>query len=213
MPLERRTLRPIFAALLVSFAFLAIESSAASAANYTAASYPTTGTGQSPRGNGTVTTEAGTIECETHFEATLTAASSQLTTKVKVTGCRAFGFLEATVNMGSCDYVFNAPVGSGDSYSATTNVTCTSSQLITVTAGTCELTIGPQGPLSKVDLTNDTAAEDVRVQLTVAGIAYTVTKDGFLCPFNGTGAKTGATSTYASSVTFDSTNGARIDIG
>jgi hypothetical protein len=199
-------------ALVAVLALTAVVASAASAASYTASSYPTTGTGESAVGNGIITTEAGKVECRTHFEATLTAASSQLTAKAQVSECKAFGFLNATVSMGSCDYVFNQPQGSGDSYTATTNVACGSGSIM-VTAGTCKLTIGSQGPLSKVELTNNTALEDVFVKLGITGIAYTVVTDGIGCPFIGTGAKTGATSTYHSAVTFDSTNGAVIHIG
>ena len=80
-----------------------------------------------------------------------------------------------------------------------------------VTAGTCEITIGEQGELNKVDLAN--SGNGVSAQATVTGIAYTVTKDGFGCPFGGTGAKTGATYTQNSPVLISSNNGAKIDIG
>jgi len=47
----------------------------------------------------------------------------------------------------------------------------------------------------------------------VGGIKYTVTKDGFLCPFGGTGAKTGAEYNQNEAIQVASTNGATIDIG
>jgi hypothetical protein len=80
-------------------------------------------------------------------------------------------------------------------------------------SGTCTMVIKPQGPLSKVDLANNTATTDISVQATVTGIAYEVTQDDFLCPYNGTGAKTGATYTQHSPVTFQSTSDTTIHIG
>ncbi len=47
----------------------------------------------------------------------------------------------------------------------------------------------------------------------MTGINYNVTQDGIGCPFNGTGEKTGASYTQTNPVTFDSTNGASIDVG
>jgi hypothetical protein len=207
-----RKLKMLGMALVAVLALTAVSASAASAASYTASTYPTTGTAESAVGNGVIKTEAGAIECQTHSEATLKATSPTLTISVKVSGCKAFGFLTATVSMNSCDYVFNEPKGSADSYTATANVSCGATP-ITVVASTCELTFGAQGPLSLVKLTDNTAAGDVSVQLAIEGIKYTVTKDGIGCPFSGTGEKTGASSTYTNPVTFDSTNGATIDIG
>jgi len=181
---------------------------------YTASSYPTTVTGESALGNDTFTTEAGSQECKSHYESTLAESSAQLTVKTKITGCRAFGFLEATVTMGSCDYLYKTPTGSADKWSATAQIKCTNSaEPIRINSGTCEVTIGEQSPSGSVDITNETAAGDLKLQTTLAGISYTVLKDGFGCPFSGTGAKTGATYTQHSAMTFDSTNGATIDVG
>jgi hypothetical protein len=74
-----------------------------------------------------------------------------------------------------------------------------------ITAGTCKVTIGEHAPGGVVNITNN-ASGDVSVQAAVTGISYTVTQDGFGCPFAGTGAKTGATYTQHSPVTFDAAN-------
>jgi hypothetical protein len=213
-------LKTLGVALVAVLALTAVAASAASAANYTASSYPTTGTGTSPKGNDTFTTEAGNVECASHFQGTLTEESSSLTVTPTYTECRAFGFLSATVSMGTCDYLFTAPTGSGDSYTAPVDVTCVKTGVepkvvhpIVITAGTCEAQINAQSPGGVVNITNNTAAGDVFVQSAVTGVAYTVTKDGFGCPFNGTGAKTGASYTQHSAITFDSTNGASIHVG
>lgn len=199
--------------LLVAVLTFTIAAPCASGALYTASSYPTTLTGESVLGNDTLATEAGRVECKAHYEVTLAGASSTMTVKAKYVSCRALGFLEASLNMGSCDYLFGQPTGSGDTWSALVNIKCTSAaSLITLTAGTCKFTIGEQGPLSNVALVNETAAGDITFKLNLAKIAYTVTEDGLGCPFGGIGAKEGATYVQHSPVTLDPTNLATVVI-
>jgi hypothetical protein len=210
-----RNLKTLGVALCALLALTAVVASAASAANYTASTYPTTGTAESALGNDTFTTEAGKVECKSHFEGTLAAASSSLTVKAKYTNCRAFGFLEATVNMRSCDYLFGTPaLVSEHVYTGTVQVKCTNAaEPILISAGTCKTTVGEQSPSGHVIFKDTTAVGDVDVISTVEKIKYTVTEDGFACPFNGTGAKEGATYIQDKEITFDSTNGASIDVG
>lgn len=204
-----RKLKTLGVALIAVFALTAVMASAASAVNYTASKYPTTGTGTSLKGNDVFTTEGGTVKCASHFEGTLTEAKNSMTVKATYTDCEAFGFLSATVDMGSCDYLFTEPNASNN---AVADVQCTdSTKPIRVVASTCEATIGAQTTTGHTNITN--SAPNVSVRATVGGIKYTVTKDGFLCPFNGTGAKTGGTYNQESAITFASTNGATIDIG
>jgi hypothetical protein len=192
-----------------------VLSSTASAANYTALKYPTTATGESGIGNGTFQSEAGTTECRTHFEATLTGPSSQLTVKTNVPECaKAFGFVSATVSMGSCDYLFTEATSTGPStWKAPVDIVCTNpSEPMTVTASTCKITFGSQSPGGGANITN-TAAGDVSVQVLLEKLNYTVVQDGFLCPFSGTGLKTDGKSIQHSAITFDSTNGTGIHVG
>jgi hypothetical protein len=203
-----RKFKTLGVALFAVLALTAVMASAASAAQYTASSYPTTGTGESGLGNDTFITEAGAVECKSHFEGTLASASEDLTVTAKYTNCRAFGFLEAVVS--HCKYTFTSPTGSGDNYSASLHVV---NAPCTITAGTCEVSVPVQNNLSKVSITNNTAAGDVSVQANVEGIAYEVKKDGFGCPFSGTGPKTNAKYIQHNAITFDSTNGASIDVG
>ena len=216
-----RKFKTLGVALFAVLALSAMVASAASAASYTASSYPTTGTGTSAVGNDTFITEAGKVECASHYEGTLTAASTSLTAKATYTSCRAFGFLSAKVVMGTenkgCDYTFTTPTGTAPNFTAPVDVNCTSG-VITITAPesspVCTTTIGTQGPLNSVAITNVAGSPgDVTVKAGVKGIAYNVTQDGFGCPFNGTGAKTGAEYIQDTAVTFKSTNGATIDVG
>jgi len=214
-----RNLKTLGVALCAVLALTAVVASAASAAKYTASTYPTTGTGESAVGNDTFITEAGKVECKSHFSGTLNAASEDLTiTPVYTEGtCKAFGFLSAKVAMNGCDYTFTAPTETAkDKWHADVDVVC-GAGVITITAPSsspvCTATIGSQGPLSTVDIEVDTTNGDVKVQSTVKGVKYNVTQDGFGCPFAGTGAKTGAEYIQDNAITFDSTNGATIDVG
>jgi hypothetical protein len=196
-------LKSLGVALVAVLALTAVMASAASAASFTSSTYPITATGESAVGNGVFTVEHGkTVECRGHFEGTLTAPSSDLTVTATYTNCKAFGFVEASVT--GCKYTFTA-------------VSTTSSNVdvvnpCTIIASNCHVTVENQGPLSSVAITNN-AGGDVSVKANVSAIKYNVIKDGFLCPFTGTGAKFGGTYTHKEAFTFDAVNPASASIG
>ena len=207
-----RKVRFLGTALIAALALSAVGASAASAEGvYSVSSTPATGTATSELGNDIFTTEAGNVECESSFSATQNEkTASTLTVKATYTNCKAFG-LSATVEMMSCDYLFTTPETNGGVHlwKAKVHVKCsTAGDAITITAGTCKVSVGAQSPAGQVDIKNTTTTTnphvnaDVDVKATVTGISYTVTQDGFLCPFNGAGAKTGATYTQKNEVTF-----------
>ena len=202
---------------LAAFAVLAVSAIGASAAHatkFTASGYPTTATGESAKGNDVFTTEAGNVECHSHFETTLTAASETATVKAKYTECRAFGFLSATVDMRSCDYVFHT--------SGAVDMACSSplKEPIEIVASTCTATVSSQNTggtpinqgLTKVTLANGVG--DITAKAAVKGIILDVTNDGFACPFSGKGEKTsGNEYNQGTAVTMKSISGTTIDIG
>jgi len=193
-----KTLGLAMVAVLAMSAFVA----SAAQAQYTASSYPTTAKATSEVGNDVFTTEGGTVECKSEFSGTLSEASSTLTVTPHYTNCKAFGFATATVTMNECNYIFHRVTGE----SSEVTVNCPAGKVITVVAGNCEATIGTQaGKLSSVATSN--SGSHVNAQANVTKIAYTVTKDGFLCPFAGTGAKTGATYVQDEPVTLIPTSG------
>jgi hypothetical protein len=211
-----RKVRALALALPTMVAFVALASSNASAANYTASTYPTTVTGTSAFGNDTFITEGGVVECSSHFQATLTAASSSVTvTPTYKSGCWAFGFLEGSVETNGCDYLFTEPTGSGDSYSASVDLTCPAFKWIVIKAATCTVTVMPQLNLKSVALTDNTAAGDLSVKAGIKGIVYSVTQDGIGCPFNGVGTKFGGEYIQHSAITLDavSPSTATVDVG
>lgn len=182
----------------------AVLASAAQATNFTASKYPTAATASSSKGNDEWKTEAGTIECQSHFHvSSLSESSEALTISPTFSECAAFGFLNMATHTNGCTWVFYT--------SGTMDIKCPAGNQMVGTAATCEHTVGSQTTLSKIDFAN--SGTGFTAQMTVTGINYTVTKDGFGCPFLGTGAKTGASYTQNSAIQFSSTNGANIDIG
>lgn len=189
-----------FKALGLAFvAVVAMSAMAAQAAyavpEFTAAKYPATLDGTAEKIGERFVTEAGAVECAvSHYSATLTAQSQTLRVHPTYTECKAFGFLSATITTTGCDYIFTATERvKEDHYKAHVAVECEAGKSITIVASSCSAEVKTQSGLTTVDLTNMTqtpaSPNDVTVKPTVEKIKYTVTNDGFLCPFNGTGAK------------------------
>jgi hypothetical protein len=199
-----RTLRILGVSIFAIVALSAIAASSASAeGRYTCAlasggnPYPCAGTAESELGNDTFITEKGTVECKAHFASTLGAASSTLTVTPTYTNCK-FPPFSAKVDMNGCDYTFETPkTVSTDSWTASAQVTCHTAPIrITIPgegATLCEITVGTQTPGGHVVITNNTTATggsgDADVQSTFTAIEYNVVKDGFGCPFEGTGVR------------------------
>ena len=170
-----------------------VGASTAVAAQFTASLYPATATGSAAQGEGAFTTEAGSFECAAHFEGSFSAASSTLAVAPQYTKCQAFGYLTATVTPEGCTYVLQATEGSAGVYNNHVDISCASGKSIKIEAGTCKVEIKGQTGLTKVRTTNSGSSIMVRPEIT--GIGYTVTADGFGCPFAGTGNKSGGTIT------------------
>lgn len=179
-----------------------VFASSAGADSFTSSEYPTSVTASGAKGNDVINTEGGKVECASHFSGTLAKASTSVTLTASYTECQAFGFASATVIMG-CDYVFHV--------TGAVDIECPASNKIVITAGSCEVQIGTQTGLSKVELSNGSG--DISAKVNLSGIKYNVTKDGSGCPFGGTGEKTGGTYAQSSAVTVSSTDGASLDIG
>ena len=195
-----RNLKVLALAVGAVLALTAMMASAASAAEYTASAYPATATGANTKGSEVFTTEGGKVECNSHFvTGSITEPTSTITVTPTYTSCEAFGFLEATVNMEGCDYVFHVS-GTGP-FTNTVDVVCPTGKSIKIVASSCRVEIKGQEKLGSVAVSN--VGSGILAKPNVTGIAYTVTQDGFLCPFGGTGNKTGAT--YTGEVTLSNT--------
>jgi len=219
-----RNLKVLGLAIAAVMAMSAVMASAASAVpQFTASSYPATVTGAAKKGSEVFTTEAGKVECASHFVShSLSGASSTLTVTPHYTECTAFG-LNATVNTEGCTYVFHATeqVEPGV-YNSHVDVVCPTGQSIKIVAGggLCRAEVKGQVKseahpeainqnLTTVKTTN-LAGGSVTVEPNVSNIAYTVTTDGFGCPFSGTGNKTGAT--YTGHVVISRVGGGNVSV-
>jgi hypothetical protein len=185
-----RSLKVLGLTIGVALLLSAVMASASMAAQFTASSYPATVTGSNTKGSEVITTEGGKIECDTHSVShSLGAASSSLTVTPTYTNCEAFGFLNATVNMEACTTVINIYVIPFPPYIiGHKRISCGAGKSIKVTASTCKLEIKGQEGLESVGVSN--SGSSVLMKPNISGLAYTVTQDGFLCPFGGTGSKT-----------------------
>ncbi|HST68711.1 MAG TPA: hypothetical protein VLI94_03525 [Solirubrobacterales bacterium] len=202
----------VLAVVLCSLACVALPAATAQAASFTASSYPASFAGEGSVGNSQLGTEGGTLQCPERWEGTLSASSESITASWGQMGlCNWFGFQQGEINMNGCDYRFQLTGGSGDSYTAATDIVCPAGQSIVITAGNCIVSFPPQTGLTAADFTVNTAAGDISMQATITGIRYVVTKDGFLCPFKGVGEKTDGTYTHLTPVTLDSAQ--TLDIG
>lgn len=191
-----RNFKVLGLALVAVLAMSAVVASGASA-QFTSNSYPTSVTAVSELGNDVFKIDGASVECKGHFTGSAGGPTTEITINAEYTNCKAFGFASANVAMNGCDYIFHS--------NGAVDVECPAGKTIVITAGNCEVDVGTQTGLNKVTLTND--GNHIKAQANVSGITGTVTKDGFLCPLNGVGHKTGGTYVQAAPVTIAPTSG------
>lgn len=202
-PLARTRL--IVVALLPLFVAILWAEKASAAPLLTADAYPVTIHGSAASGVQKITTEGGSVECTFSYHAETAASSTAVALSPTGSKCQAFGFLEATFTPNGCTYQLDNYEQTGeDKFASRFGIVCPAGKSITVLASTCEIEIPAQAGLTSVELVNDTAASprrDITFKPEVGGLAYKVLKDGFLCPFGGTGSKTGGSFTASSATT------------
>lgn len=184
-------LRALGVLLAAAMALLAVASVAVASSEFEAEELPATVSG-TYTGWGLVT-EGGEVTCSVSLSATLSEASSTLTLTPSFSSCKAFGFAEATVKPEGCKLVLHggSETAEAETYAATTDVSCEAGKSIKITASTCAIEVGAQTNRSGAQLNDETqtAPEHTVLEGTITKVAYTVTTDGFLCPFGGTGKK------------------------
>ncbi|MEX2105876.1 MAG: hypothetical protein WD810_03155 [Solirubrobacterales bacterium] len=203
-------------AVVAVLAMSVVVASAAQASEFEASNSEGTvsGTGS---GNEEFITEAGKVVCQSSTfhgtYATKNAASQSL--HPAYSECQAFGFLSATVNTEKCNYVFTpGSTIETDKYNSSVAIDCPEGNSIKITASTCSAEVkdvAANQELTNTTLTNATEST-ISALPNVTGIAYTVTKDGFLCPFSGTGDKTGGEYKSTAAVTMSASGGASIQV-
>jgi hypothetical protein len=128
------------------------------------------------------------------FEAELTGSSSELQAAPLMNECRAFGFIETTVETNECEYRFEVGEESEKSpFAGTVDLVCPEGKQIVVKALTCEVQIPSQSGLGPMEYENLEAEEpeipspSIGLVFKVKELTYVKSKDGFLCPLSGTG--------------------------
>jgi hypothetical protein len=207
-----RKLRPLGLALVAVLARSALAASAAQAAPVFTTSAGTVnvhGTGENIGERFTI--DGVSTECKTsHFTGTITNVSSTVTLNPTYTGCTLAGTgITIHVKPNGCAFHYTLTDVNVTTYRAHTKLTCPTATPIQVegTGTSCEYTLGPNGNenLTTVSLTKD--ALDVTMKPEITGLTATVTKDGFLCPYSGTGVKTGGTYTATGYMTLTASSG------
>ena len=209
-----RKFKALGLALFATLALGAVMASAASATEFTAASYPVKYTGTQASTEPHVFTadtyETTCKDASFSGEAEKTSTTATLTPVYKE--CTAFG-LSATVNMNGCDYLFHL---GAEGNNATVDLVCPAGKDVTITAGggACVAHIAPFAGKGSVALSNAELTEPTRKVIKaaadVANIGASLTDvSSFFCPFGGN--TNTATATYTGNLTLEGSS--NIDIG
>jgi archaellum component FlaF (FlaF/FlaG flagellin family) len=184
-----RNIKILGLALVAVLAMSAVAVGSASAGEFTGSSYPAEGEGGQTTPH-KFTVQGQAVECSTaSFSGSLAAASEQIKITPVYEGCKAFGFLSATVDMNGCYYTFTADgekTGTHTRHGSVHIICPGATKSITVTASTCTVHIPEQTPTgNKVKFDNITnglgVVIGVLVTSEVTGIHSNPTS-GFLCP-------------------------------
>jgi hypothetical protein len=191
----------IFGVALVAVIASAFAASVSQATPQLVAGITVHGTGENV--GEAFTVDGVTTQCQvSHYTGTAINGATSITLTPTYTNCTLAGTgLTVHVKTSGCGYLMQLTGKSGATYNSTVDIECPAGAAILIegTGTSCEAAVGAQTGLSNVAVTND--ATDVTIKPNVTGIAATVVKDGFLCPFNGTGPKTGGKYVTSSDIT------------
>jgi hypothetical protein len=202
-----RKLKALGMALFAVMAMGAFSASMASA-NFHSESSHTIIDGKQPVAEDDVfTVNAGTVKCtEASYSGTQNATTTSAVSVVpKYTGCTAFGFVNAPIDVVDCEYEFTATTTTLHIRNVP-NKTCK----ITVTAFNCHVSLGAQ---TLTGITYDNAGSektrDVTATANISNIKYTQESKSFPGCTNGTFTN----GTYKGSGTVTGTNTAGEQVG
>jgi hypothetical protein len=165
-----RKLKAFGLVLVAVFAMSALSAATASAELFHAGEHGTV-IGENV-GEEVFTTNAGTVKCKTAKytgTSTTNTPGSQIVTP-QYSSCTAFGFVNTTIDVGTCQYRFNTPVNT----TSTVDIINCGANGVVVTAFNCEVTIPNQSGLSHVVWENvaGTSPHHIRANVTISGITY-----------------------------------------
>jgi hypothetical protein len=162
----KRNLKALGLMLAAVFAMSALGATAASAAEFHAASAPVTINGTQSTGH-QFKTDAGTVTCKvatfTGTQSSKTSATVTMTPTYKE--CTAFGFINVPIHTNGCAYIFNA--------NGNTEVECPAGKTFEITAPGCTTKVGPQSITGGNTFTNNAGKTQITVDTDITGkIAY-----------------------------------------
>ena len=203
-----RKFKSLGLALFATLALGAVMASAASATEFTAASYPVAYSAtQSATEPHVFTADTYEITCK---DVTFTGEAAVTSTTVTLTPtyheCTAFG-LRATITLNGCDYRFHLAATGNN---ATVDLVCPAGKDVTIDAGggACVAHITPFTGKSNVALSN--SHPNIKAAASVTGITASLTDvSPFFCPFSGNTHT--ETATYTGNLTLEGSS--TIDIG
>jgi len=202
-----RKLKALGLAFVAVLAFGALSATAASAASFHSEVEHTIIDGAQPVAEDDVfTVNAGTVKCTsaTYTGTQSTATNETVTVTPSYSGCTAFGFVNAPIDVNGCTYTFNA---ANDDLI----ITCPEGKTITVTAFNCHVDVGSQTIGTGISYHNGGSGKtrDVTATANLSGLTYTQTSKTFPGCTNGTFTN----GTYKGSGTVTGTNTAGEQIG
>jgi hypothetical protein len=189
VPIRTPQLLVVLVLLTLGLAFFSATSAQAATLDFEAKSYPATVHGSGEVGV-FVMNAGGEIKCKNAFHGTLNGPSTTLKLSATYAECTAWGFLNATVHPEGCVFVMHSTEEvKADEYKAHLSLECPAGKSLKVSVLNCAAEYKSQTGLTTVKINNNTAAtpDDITIYPEVKGVAYTVTKDGFVCPLSGTG--------------------------
>jgi len=215
----KRRLKGLGLAMLAVLAMGSVAAQGAQGATpglLTAEAYPATLSGTQLNTHIFTLTGLGTaFECEvTKLSGSLASpGSSTVTVTPTYEKCKWFG-QSLTYDVEGCDFLIHIGETSGSNYSGTTDIVCPVGKVIKLTSGIvgnrCEIQIGPQTGLGKVEGINKAGPpKDVELKLSLTGITYKVTKDEGVCALSKVG-ETFKDGDYSGNVTLTGSSGLSI---
>ncbi|HET7120811.1 MAG TPA: hypothetical protein VFI17_06125 [Solirubrobacterales bacterium] len=153
-------------------------------------------TSEQVEGNAKFTVDGSNVECNS-ANTSGTGKDGETWGKMHPTyeGCTAFGFIGATVATAGCNFEAMATTENGAGvFAGELKIVCETGKEIVISAGgVCEAKVGPQTVTGGTQAKNVTSEGKMHVRLdsNESPVQTTKTKDGFGCPFNGTGVTTG----------------------
>jgi hypothetical protein len=178
-----RKFKALGLALIAVFAMTALSAATASAEQWHAGAH---GTVKGINvGEETFTTNAGTVKCKVaEYNGTVASTTvSNQSVKPTYKECTAFGFVNTTIDVGSCEYEFTTPIKTTSTIHIKNCATP-----IRVTAFNCEVTVGNQNNLAHIQWHQIAGSIPHAIQgtVTASGITYTQHSKSFPGCTNGT---------------------------